>query len=188
MIYFELLWSFVQIGLFSFGGGYAVLPLIQQQVITQHHWLTVKEFTDVVTISQMTPGPIALNAATFVGMRAAGFPGAVVATVGCALPTALLALIVGHAYFKYRSLDLMQGIFSGLRPAVVSLIATAGLSLLLLSFFGTDTPALSALAQVDWKAVGIFAVCLIVLRRFKANMILVLLAAGAAGAVLYLLV
>ena len=100
MIYFELLWSFVQIGLFSFGGGYAVLPLIQQQVITQHHWLTVKEFTDVVTISQMTPGPIALNAATFVGMRAAGFPGAVVATVGCALPPALLALIVGHAYFK----------------------------------------------------------------------------------------
>ena len=82
----------------------------------------------------------------------------------------------------------MQGILSGLRPAVVSLIATAGLSLLLLSFFGTDTPALSALAQVDWKAVGIFAVCLIVLRRFKANMILVLLAAGAAGAVLYLLV
>lgn len=104
MIYWELLWSFLQIGLFSFGGGYGVLPVIRQQVVTQNHWLTLKEFTDVVTISQMTPGPIALNAATFVGAKLAGPLGAVAATIGCSLPTAALALLVGHYYYKYRRL------------------------------------------------------------------------------------
>ena len=81
MIYWQLFWSFFQIGLFSFGGGYAALPLIQQQVTVYHTWLSLGEFTDLVTISQMTPGPIAINAATFVGIRISGLPGALVATL-----------------------------------------------------------------------------------------------------------
>ena len=186
MIYLQLLWSFVQIGIFSFGGGYAVLPLIQQQVVADHHWLTVKEFTDVVTISQMTPGPIALNAATFVGTKTAGLAGAVVATIGCSLPTSILALIVGYFYYKYRSLSLVHGIFNGLRPAVVSLIATAGLSILFLSLFNSETLSLAVLRAVDWKAIGIFAVSLFALRKFKVNPIYVMLASGAVGAALYL--
>ena len=89
MIYLQLFWSFIQIGMFSFGGGYAAMPLIQGQVVNTHEWLTMTEFTDLITISQMTPGPIAVNSATFVGMKIAGIPGAVVATLGCILPSAL---------------------------------------------------------------------------------------------------
>lgn len=90
MIYLELFLSFLQIGLFSFGGGYAAMPLIQGQVVNGHHWLSMTEFTDLITISQMTPGPIAVNSATFVGIRIAGIPGALVATLGAFYPPALL--------------------------------------------------------------------------------------------------
>ena len=92
MIYLQLFLSFLQIGLFSFGGGYAAMPLIQDQVVTRYGWLSMAEFTDLITISQMTPGPIAVNSATFVGIRIAGIPGALVATFGCILPSCILAL------------------------------------------------------------------------------------------------
>lgn len=187
MIYWELLWSFLKIGLFSFGGGYGILPVIQQQVVTQNHWLTMKEFTDVVTISQMTPGPIALNAATFVGTKVAGPMGAIIATAGCSLPTALLALIVGHYYYKYRDMSLVKGVFEGLRPAVVSLIATAGLSILFLSLFNTETLNSTALSQIDWKAVVIFIGSFIILRKWKLNPVAIMLGSGAVGAAVYLL-
>ena len=90
MIYLQLFLSFLQIGAFSFGGGYAAMPLIQNQVVQLHPWLTQSEFTDLITISQMTPGPIAVNSATFVGTRIAGMPGALVATFGCVLPSCIL--------------------------------------------------------------------------------------------------
>ena len=86
MLYLQLFWSFFQIGLFSIGGGYAAMPLIQNQVVDLHHWLTLSEFTDLITISQMTPGPIAINSATFVGIRIGGVGGALVSTLGCILP------------------------------------------------------------------------------------------------------
>lgn len=187
MIYWKLLWSFLQVGLFSFGGGYGILPVIQQQVVTQNHWLTLKEFTDVVTISQMTPGPIALNAATFVGTKLAGPLGAIVSTVGCSLPTAVLALIVGHYYYKYRDMTLVKGVFEGLRPAIVSLIAVAGLSILFLSLFNTETVRLGAVSNVDWKAAVIFAVSFVILRKWKSNPIYIMLGSGAVGAAVYLL-
>ena len=93
-IYLELLWSFFQIGLFSIGGGYAAMPLIQHQVVDLHGWLNMTQFADIVTISQMTPGPIAINSATFVGTRVAGLPGAIVATVGCVLPSCIIVLFL----------------------------------------------------------------------------------------------
>ena len=108
MIYLQLFLSFLQIGMFSFGGGYAAMPLIQGQVVTLHGWLTMSEFTDLITISQMTPGPIAVNSATFVGMKIAGIPGAVVATAGCILPSCIIVTILARLYLKYRNLDLMQ--------------------------------------------------------------------------------
>lgn len=184
MIYLELLWSFLQVGAFSFGGGYSTLPLIQQQVVTQHGWLTMKEFTDIITISQMTPGPIALNASTFVGIKIAGIFGAVVATFGCVLPTTIVALVLGHYYFKYRNLELVKGAFEGLRPAAIALIATAAVSILFLALFNSET--LGSLSSIDWKAAVIFAICLFVMRKFKPNPILVMLASGAVGLVAYL--
>ena len=132
-IYLELLWSFFQIGLFSIGGGYAAMPLIQHQVVDLHGWLNMTQFADIVTISQMTPGPIAINSATFVGTRVAGLPGAIVATVGCVLPSCIIVLFLAFLYERYRGLGVVQGILAGLRPAVVALIASAGLSLLALA-------------------------------------------------------
>ena len=94
MIYLELLWSFFQIGLFSIGGGYAAMPLIQHQVVELHPWLTLEQFSDIITISQMTPGPIAINSATFVGLQLGGLPGALVATAGCVLPSCIIVLCI----------------------------------------------------------------------------------------------
>ena len=104
MIYLQLYISFFQIGLFSFGGGYAALPLIQEQVVTMNHWLSMQAFADVVTISQMTPGPIAINAATFVGIQMGGTLGAVIATIGCVTPSVVISLFLAYVYYKYKNL------------------------------------------------------------------------------------
>ena len=101
MIYWELFWSFVKVGAFCVGGGYASMPLIQAQVIDEHGWLTMQQFIDIFTISQMTPGPIGINAATFVGTKVAGLPGAVCATVGFVFPSVIIVLILAHLFFKY---------------------------------------------------------------------------------------
>ena len=185
MVYLELLWSFFQIGLFSFGGGYAALPLIQTQVVDLHGWLNMTEFVDIITISQMTPGPIAINASTFFGMRIAGVGGAVVATLGCVLPSCIIVLILAYLYYKYRGLSMIQGALSGLRPAVVSLIASSGMGIMILAFWGGDTLWSFAIDKIDWVAVGIFAVALFVLRKFKLNPIYVMLGAGALGLCIY---
>ena len=135
MIYLKLFWSFFQIGLFSFGGGYAAMPLIQNQVVDINGWLTMSEFADVITISQMTPGPIGINAATFVGLRIGGIQGAIVATLGCVLPSCVIVLSLAYIYYKYRGLSVVQGVLIGLRPAVIAMIASAGLALVILAFW-----------------------------------------------------
>ena len=175
----QLFWSFFQVGLFSFGGGYAAMPLIQAQVVDLHGWLNMTEFADIITISQMTPGPIAINSATFVGMRIAGIPGALVATVGCVLPSCIVSLLLAKLYLKYRSLDLIHGALGGLRPAVIALIASAGVTILLGAL---QTSA----GGVDWLNAGIFAVgLLILLLRPKTDPILGLVGAGLVGLVGY---
>ena len=179
MTLLELFWSFLQVGLFSIGGGYAAMPLIQAQVVEQHPWLTMSEFTDLITIAEMTPGPIAINSATFVGMRIAGVAGALVATVGCVLPSCIVSLLLAKLYLKYRSLDLIHGALGGLRPAVIALIASAGVTILLGAL---QTSA----GGVDWLNAGIFAVgLLILLLRPKTDPILVMVGAGLVGLVGY---
>ena len=131
----KLFWAFFQIGLFSIGGGYAAIPLIESQVIDSYHWMTAKEFTDLITISQMTPGPIAINSASFIGARMAGVPGALVATLGCVLPSCVIVLLIAWLYRRYSNLRLIDGALKGLRPAVVGMIATAALTMLQSSFW-----------------------------------------------------
>ena len=126
MIYLELFLAFFRIGLFSIGGGYAAMPLIQDQVVDLHPWLTMTEFADIITIAEMTPGPIAINAATFVGIRIAGLPGAVIATVGCVCPSCVIVLLLAYLYYRFRGSDMVQGVLAGLRPAVIAMIASAG--------------------------------------------------------------
>ena len=125
MIYMQLFFSFLLVGLFSIGGGYAAIPLIQAQVVQAHAWLSMAEFTNLVTIAEMTPGPIAVNAATFVGIRIAGVPGAVVATLGCIFPALILVSVLAYVYRRYKSAPALDGVLSCLRPAVVALIAPA---------------------------------------------------------------
>lgn len=184
MILWQLFWSFFQIGLFSIGGGYAALPLIQAQVVDGYGWMTMTEFSDIITISQMTPGPIAINAATFVGTRIAGPAGAAVATLGCIVPSCIIVLTLAFIYYKYRNITMVQGTLKGLQPAVVALIASAGLSILVTAFFPAGEIVFSADA-IDVIAVLIFAAAFVALRIWKPNPIWVMCGAGVMGFVLY---
>ena len=176
MIYLELFWSFLKIGLFSFGGGYAAMPLIQEQVVSMHNWLSMAEFTDLITISQMTPGPIAINSATFVGIKIAGIPGALVSTIGCILPSCIIVMLIAKLYLKYRTVNMLQSVLNSLRPAVVAMIASAGISVLITAFWGSAE--LISLAGTNWILVIIFAACVVLLRKFRMNPILVMVLAG----------
>lgn len=176
MIYVQLFFSFLQIGLFSFGGGYAAMPLIQSQVVEIHGWLSMTEFTDLVTISQMTPGPIAINSATFVGIRTAGLPGALAATLGCILPSCILVTLIAWLYLKYRNMAGFQEVLVSLRPAVVAMIASAGISILITAFWGSKKAV--SLAETDWSMAVIFLICVILLKKAKMNPIWVMLLAG----------
>ena len=190
MIYLQLFLSFLQIGAFSFGGGYAAMPLIQNQVVQLHPWLSQSEFTDLITISQMTPGPIAVNSATFVGTRIAGIPGALAATAGCVLPSCILVTLLAKIYLKYRNLSLLQGVLKSLRPAVIAMIAAAGVSILVTAFWGEAITSLTLtqlLPNISIQAVGIFIGSLILLVRFKINPIHVMLLSGVAEVVLQLI-
>lgn len=185
MIYLKLLYSFFLVGLFSIGGGYASLPLIQEQVVDLNHWLTMSELTDLITISQMTPGPIAINSATFVGNQVAGIAGSVMATLGYVLPSFIIVLILAYIYYKYKNITIVQGILGGLRPAVVALIASAGVSILVTAFWG-EAGFTMDLAALNYIAVGLFAVSLVVLRVFKPNPIWVMTGSGILGMIIYL--
>lgn len=186
MIYIELFFSFFQIGLFSFGGGYAAVPLIQSQIVELHGWLSMNQFADLITIAEMTPGPIAINSATFVGQQIAGLPGALVCTAGCVLPSFIIVLILSALYIKYRSLKTMQGILTGLRPAIVAMIASAGMGILLLALFQSS---FTELAPGNFRVVEavLFAGSLVLLRKFKVSPILIIFGTGIVGTIIYLI-
>ena len=181
MIYLRLFWSFLQIGLFSIGGGYAAMPLIQAQVVQQNGWLTMNEFIDLVTIAEMTPGPIAINAATFVGTRIGGLGGALAATFGSIFPALFIVSGLSWLYRKYRTLPLLQSILTALRPAVVALIASAGVGILLKVLFGDQS---MAFANLDLQGACLFIAAFTVLRKWKLNPIAVMMLCGLAGLLL----
>lgn len=175
MMIFSLFLSFFQIGLLSFGGGYAALPMIQHQVVDLHGWLSMTEFTDLITISQMTPGPIAINAATFVGIKIAGPIGAMAATAGCVLPSCVIVTVIAWFYLRYRQMAGLQIVLNTLRPAVIALIAVSGVTILAQSLFGG--------ASMSWENfhIGqalIFLICLYLLIKKQKNPIFVMVLAG----------
>lgn len=184
MIYIRLFWSFIQIGLFSIGGGYAALPLIQEEIVENNGWLSMSEFVDLITIAEMTPGPIAVNSATFVGTRIAGIGGAVAATIGVITPSLIIVFTLAYFYYRFQNLKQIQGILSSLRPVVVALIASAGLSILMLAFWNDSKIHIES---TNFIAVGISITALIILRKFKPSPILVMIGSGIIGMVLYLL-
>lgn len=164
--------TFFLIGLFTFGGGYAMLPLIQKEVVGFHHWLTMTEFIDVVGIAEITPGPIAVNTATFVGYKIAGILGSAAATLGVVLPSLIVILLVAALFVKVKDNPYVEAAFSGMRPAVAALIASAAINILPSSI--TDVrSALIAIASFS------------LLRYTKVSPILLLLLSGALGALIY---
>ena len=168
-------------GLFSFGGGYAALPLIQQEVVGANSWLSLSEFNDLITISQMTPGPIAVNSATFVGVRVGGLLGGLVATLGCVTPSAIIVGILAYFYKKYKDLDSISNVLYFLRPAIISMILIAGVDILMTALF--DTRAI-ALMNLDYKMLVLFGLILILMIKKDIDPIKLMLASGA----IYLLI
>ena len=184
MIYLQLFWSFFQIGLFSIGGGYAAMPLIQNQVVDIHPWLTMTQFADIMAIAEMTPGPIAINAATFVGIQVAGLPGAIVSTVGCVFPSCVIVTCLAYVYYRFRGLNIVQGVLAGLRPAVIAMIASAGISLLVLAVYGQRSLP-PDLANINVVSVLIFLAGFFVIRKWRMNPLWIIAGSGVAGIVLY---
>lgn len=175
--------SFFQIGLFSIGGGYAIIPMIQEQVVNLHGWVSQKTFTDIITISQMTPGPLAVNTSTFVGIQIAGVPGAVMATFGCVISGIVISLGLYRFFQKHQESVYVLDVLKGLKAASLGLIVSAAATILLLTFFGVSE--ISQISSMDWISVIVFLICLVVLRKWKFNPILVMIVTGIAGGILY---
>ena len=185
-IIWSLFLSFIQVGLFSVGGGYAALPLIQNQIVNIRELMTLAEFADLVTIAEMTPGPISINAATFVGTKLSGLPGALICTIGVIIPSFIICLTLAHFYYKYRNFSGVQTILASLRPAVVALISSAGLSILTLAIFQAEKQdiVLSNFRIVEFL---LFVVGLVAIRKFKVGPIPVIFGSGCIGTLIYLL-
>ena len=182
MLYLQLFYTFFKIGLFGFGGGYAMLSMIQGEVVTRYEWLTPQEFTDIVAISQMTPGPIGINSATYVGFTATGSVwGSVIATFAVVLPSFILMLAISKFFLKYQKHPVVESIFNGLRPAVVGLLASAALVLMNVENFGSPTEDTYSFVI----SIIIFLIAFIGTRKYKANPILMIIACGIAGLLLY---
>ena len=187
MVLLELFWAWFQVGVFSFGGGYAALPIIKNMVVDNCGWLTVAQFADLVVIDEMAPGPIILNSATFVGAQVAGLGGAVVSTVGCIAGPAIILSIIAFFYFRYKELPVIKSILSVLRPVVVASIASAVLSIIILSFWGGDGFSLDA-GSVDFVAAGMAALAFVALRKYKPNPAFIIIGCGVIGGVIYSLI
>ncbi|MFX0549390.1 chromate transporter [Hathewaya histolytica] len=172
MILFTIFLTFFKIGLFSFGGGYAMLPLIQQEVINVNHWLSNSEFIDLVAISQVTPGPIAINSATYVGYKAGGVLGSIAATLGVIIPSTIIMILFCKFFFTFKNNDYVEKAFKGLRPTAIGLIAAAALLIADSSF-------------IDYKSVLIFLGALVASYKFKLNPILLTFISAIIGILIY---
>lgn len=190
MLFLELFYTFLKIGMFSFGGGYGMLSVIQGEVVTRHGWLSAQEFTDIVAVSQMTPGPIGINSATYVGYTAvlnSGAPewlavvGSSVTSLAVMLPSVVLMLLVSRFFMKYSKHRSVEDVFKVLRPAVVGLIASAALLLMTEENFGS--PAKSPLQF--WVSVALFVAAFVAMKFFRVSPVLILLLAGIFGGVFY---
>lgn len=176
--------TFLKIGAFAFGGGYAVLPLIAQYVVQEQGWLTTKGLTDLVSLSQMTPGPIAINSATFIGTKVAGIPGAIIATLGNVTPQFILMMILGYFLFsRHQEMPLLDRILKGLKPAIVSLVGLAALDMVTASLFTDGVWSLSSLSLAG--VIG-FAIGFVFYARKRLGVIGIVIVSAASGLVLHL--
>ena len=186
MIILTLYLEFIKVGLFCVGGGYASMPLIQAVVVDGYGWMTLSEFVDIFTISQMTPGPIGINAATFCGMKVAGVPGSIAATMGFVTPSLILCIIVTRLFFKYGDIPAIRGVLNGLRPAVIALIMSAGVSFIVLALWNVETMPENPVKMLDWRGVLMLLLTFIAVRK-KVSVIKLLAGSGVLGLVIGLI-
>lgn len=179
MIYLLLFFTFFKIGAFTFGGGYAMIPLIQQEVLG-HGWLTSEEIVNFIAVSESTPGTFAINMATFVGVRTGGFFGSVCATLGVVLPSFIVILIVARFYLKFKESKIVNGCMSGLRPAVIGMIGSAALSIASEVFFPANFDFPDLISYPFYSTILIFVICLIMVFK-KVSPIIVVVVAAALG-------
>jgi chromate transporter len=178
MVYLQLFWAFFKIGLFGFGGGAAMIPLIQFELVEHYEWVTSAEFTNMVAISQMTPGPIGINCATYAGYLASGNVfGSALATFALVLPSFIIMMIVARMIQKMKDNPYMEAAMRGLRPAIVGLIAAAALLLVNEETFGENC--------ADWVSWLLFAVSFVATKWLKVHPILLILIMAGVGAIIY---
>lgn len=193
ILYLQLFWTYTKIGVFGFGGGYAMLSLVQDEVVTKHHWVTPQQFTDIVALSQVTPGPIGINSATYIGYTATNsILGAIIATLAVSLPSFILVMLISMAFARFRSNRWVDAAFIGIRPAALGLIASAAL---LLTFNasglwnwilkGNNSELVVRENFPDLKSLFIFALTLILAAKRWIHPILLIVMAGALGWILY---
>ncbi|SMG38929.1 chromate transporter [Sphingobacterium psychroaquaticum] len=182
MIFIKLFWTFIKIGTFGFGGGYAMLSMIQEEVVTRNGWMTNQEFTDLIAISQMTPGPIGINTSTYAGYNALanlGYPqlvcilGALMTTIALCLPSFIMISVISYFFIKFRSNRFFSHAMLGIRPLSVSLIALAALSLV------------SEESFIDYVSVILFAGALVLSVKYKLHPLLILSGAAVLGLIIY---
>ncbi|MGL5787069.1 MAG: chromate transporter [Bacteroidales bacterium] len=174
MIYLKLFLVYFKIGLFGFGGGYAILSLIQHEVVEVNQWVTTEEFTDILAISQMTPGPVGINSATYIGYQVTGSVwGAIVATLATVLPSFIIVILIARFFFAFRNNKWIKGAFEGIRPAAVGMIASAAIMLM----NGTNF--------IDWISVAICVLSFVAMYFMKLHPIWIIVVSGAAGYFIY---
>ena len=195
-LFLELFWNFFLIGAFTIGGGYAMLSLIQGEVVTAHHWISESTFTDIVAISQMTPGPIGINTATYVGYdvlfqatgsHLLGVAGSATATLALVIPSFILVLLIVRFYTRFRSSVLFEGVMGWLRPVVVGLIGAAAIILVVKTTWFQGTPAFSVVRDnfPDWKSWCLLAATFAAAYWGKVNPILVIVGGAVLGLLIY---
>jgi chromate transporter len=166
----RLFFTFFKIGAFTFGGGYAMLPLMQEETIKNHHWLTQKEFMEIIAIAEMTPGPVSINSATFIGYRTAGVVGSAVATLGVIMPSVIVVLLITILFKQFKNSPWTKAILSGIKPAIIGLILIALVSL------GQAT-------LIDLRSLLVALLAFFLLVKFKLHPILVIALSAVYGLV-----
>lgn len=183
----NLFFTFLKIGLLSIGGGYAIIPLIKEQVVDRAGWINDTMFTDIITISQMTPGPLAVNTSTFVGLQIDGLPGAVAATLGCVLCGVVISLSLYCFFQRHQNSTYVFELLNGLKSASLGLIISAAATIIFLALWGTSTLSITAVfTMMNWISLLIFLTMFLILRRWKISPVAIMLASGAAGIIFYM--
>ena len=187
MIILKLIQVFLLLGAFSFGGGLGSMELIRSRVVDQQMWLTNAEFTDIISISEMTPGPLGINIASFVGTRVAGVPGTIAATLSYVAPAVVIVILMARVYFKYRDLGIVKAVLSSLHPAVAAMVISAALRLCANAWWGGGI-ADFRFEDLNHIGIGLSFVMLVLLQKKKLGPVQAILFSGVIGAVLYGLV